>query len=225
MRFICFICVFISLFFFFWLFSDKKSLQKNDYLAAIHDKHMILKNIENPAVILAGGSNVAFGIDSLAIEKKIGFPVVNLGLHAGLGLDFMLEELKFCVRPGDFIILSTEYFLNRAGSYPLKILIKGLYPMAGSFFEEKAERKKLLLASPELPAAGFLEWLQNFRRSCNNRVEDPAIYNRKSFNSRGDLVAHLNSGAAKNLNSRALLPYYQWEGIEWWSEKIGQAYK
>ena len=42
------------------------------------------ERIDQPAVIFVGGSNVRFGIDSESLSKRIGRPVVNYGLHAGL---------------------------------------------------------------------------------------------------------------------------------------------
>ena len=63
-------------------------------MAAIIDKHAHADSIKAGKIILAGGSNLAFGIDSKQLEETLGMPVVNLGLHAGLGLHFILEELK-----------------------------------------------------------------------------------------------------------------------------------
>ncbi|HPG73671.1 MAG TPA: hypothetical protein PLM49_05215, partial [Bacteroidales bacterium] len=63
-------------------------------MAAIIDKHKRIDSIKSPKIIFAGGSNLPFGIDSKMIQDSLHTPVVNLGLHAGLGLDFMLNELQ-----------------------------------------------------------------------------------------------------------------------------------
>lgn len=65
---------------------------ENNYFAAIADKHTYAQSIHKPKIILAGGSNLAFGIASDSIERKVGVPVVNLGLYVGFGLDFILQE-------------------------------------------------------------------------------------------------------------------------------------
>ena len=58
----------------------------SNYMSAIIDKHERINKIKTPKIILAGGSNVAFGINSEEIEEAFSVPVVNMGLDAGLGL-------------------------------------------------------------------------------------------------------------------------------------------
>ena len=55
-----------------------------NYLMANRDKLHVLSATISPKVVLVGGSNLAFGIDSELISKSLGMPVVNMGLHAGL---------------------------------------------------------------------------------------------------------------------------------------------
>ena len=55
--------------------------QRDDsYLAAILEKDRLIRNTPSPKIILVGGSNLAFGIDSKAIEDSLGLHVVNMGL-------------------------------------------------------------------------------------------------------------------------------------------------
>jgi hypothetical protein len=58
---------------------------------------------------LLGGSNVAFGFDSELIKKSLGRPVVNMGLHGGLGLRYSLNESQPYIRKGDIVIVAPEY--------------------------------------------------------------------------------------------------------------------
>ena len=44
---------------------------KSNYMAAIIDKHKRLDSIKSPKIILAGGSNLAFGINSGKIREGI----------------------------------------------------------------------------------------------------------------------------------------------------------
>jgi len=46
----------------------------------------LLKTVPSPKIVVFGGSNVAFGIDSELIEKEFGIPVINDGLNAGVSL-------------------------------------------------------------------------------------------------------------------------------------------
>src|SRR5690349_24986573 len=53
----------------------------------------LLENTPSPRIILIGGSNVSFGIDARLMQQTLGIPVINDGLHAGLGLT-PLRELE-----------------------------------------------------------------------------------------------------------------------------------
>lgn len=75
------------------------------YNAAILDKVQRLKDIQGPKIVLLGNSNLAFGINSEEIEEAMGMPVVNMGLHGGLGNAFHEEMGKLNVQPGDIYII------------------------------------------------------------------------------------------------------------------------
>lgn len=93
----------------FALLFDPGMAGQENYLAATVDKHRRLAATAPPRLILLGGSNVAFGFNSDRLESETGLPVVNLGLAAGLGGDFMLNEAAGALRPGDVVILFLEY--------------------------------------------------------------------------------------------------------------------
>lgn len=178
----------------------------NDYMSAIKDKHKRIQEINKPKIILAGGSNLAFGIDSELIEDRFSVPVVNLGLHAGLGLDFIINELKKSINERDVVILSIEYFLGN-GDYDLQNYVRELYPDASEFYNRNIlkdiqihiddTRKKLkTINQPILIDTSFL------------------VYSRKSFNKHGDVIAHLDQVPPKELADRLVFKYQYWEGIE-----------
>ena len=48
---------------------------EHSYNLAIIDKHRILANTKSPKLALAGGSNLAFGIDSAAIAGALNLPM------------------------------------------------------------------------------------------------------------------------------------------------------
>lgn len=85
------------------------SRRSNEYLAASIDKERSLRTAPGRRIVFVGGSNLAFGIDSLAIGRRLGLSPVNMGLHAGLGLQFMFRETRTGLRPGDLVVLSLEY--------------------------------------------------------------------------------------------------------------------
>ncbi len=85
------------------------TLNKTGYLAASVDKHHLLVQQPSPRIVFVGGSNLAFGLDSLAIERSLGYHPINMGLHLALGLDFMLAEIEAFLKPDDVVLISLEY--------------------------------------------------------------------------------------------------------------------
>ena len=68
----------------------------------------------SPKVVFVGGSNLAFGIDCSQIEDSIGFTCVNMGLHAGQGLRFIMDDIDPYIKEldkdaGDVVVLMPEF--------------------------------------------------------------------------------------------------------------------
>ena len=64
------------------------------FVGALSDKCERLYSIDEPKIVIVGGSSVAFGIDSALIEKYTDMPVVNFGMYAALGTKLMLEGTR-----------------------------------------------------------------------------------------------------------------------------------
>ena len=88
------------------------------FMAVFDDKLKMLQDRDQPHLILIGGSNILFGIDSEQLENQIGMPTINAGLHAGLGLLLFLDIAESYVQPGDVIVLIPEYPLLSSRLYP-----------------------------------------------------------------------------------------------------------
>ena len=61
------------------------------YLHGFRLKDDLLRTTPGPKIILVGGSNFAFGIDSQALSREFGVNVVNTALLGGLGLGLYPE--------------------------------------------------------------------------------------------------------------------------------------
>lgn len=81
-----------------------------NYEASLIDKVERLQSINEPKIILIGNSNVCFGIDSEKIEEAFGMPVVDMGLHGGLGNAFLENMVKLGVSEGDIVIVCHSSF-------------------------------------------------------------------------------------------------------------------
>lgn len=80
----------------------------NTFLGEMPVKFDRLTTIDEPKVVIVGGSSVAFGLDSAALEETVGMPVVNYGLYATLGTKFMIDTSKAGIGEGDIVILAPE---------------------------------------------------------------------------------------------------------------------
>ena len=170
----------------------------NNYLAAVLEKDRLIRTTPSPKMILVGGSNLAFGIDSRMMEDSLGVRVVNMGLYAKLGLRYMLAQVKPYIRRGDVVIIVPEYD-----------------QFYGKFSEGDNTLNTALLYAPSDRIPDFIKSysvvdvvlrprVENARRSFLEATADlfgvkdeyfppdtNPVYNRHSFNQYGDVVSHL----------------------------------
>jgi hypothetical protein len=148
------------------------------YMSAILDKHERLVSASGSRLIVVGGSNLAFGLDSEMLERELGMYVANMGLHAGLGANFMINEIISEIRSGDVILLCFEYPLYSGNEKPdvmLLNLVQHIYPPAQAYYD-----------------FGPIEYVkfsfQTFRRAFIPRGPlPPGVYMRENFNKDGDM--------------------------------------
>jgi hypothetical protein len=81
----------------------------NDYHLASGLKHRRLASLPSPKIVLAGGSNLAFGIDSAMIEAATGRKVVNMGMDGFLGVRFLLAEVEPHLKASDLVVVALEH--------------------------------------------------------------------------------------------------------------------
>ncbi len=84
------------------------SQYSQSFFAGLKLKHDRLTSLEGNRLVLIGGSNLAFGIDSELLEEYIGLPVVNYGLYAALGTKAMLDMAKPHIKEGDIVLICPE---------------------------------------------------------------------------------------------------------------------
>lgn len=72
-------------------------------------KEKYAHSIEEQKLIVISGSNSLFSIQAGEIEKQLEIPTVNYGVHAGLGLKYLLHRSKKIINEGDVVILPLEY--------------------------------------------------------------------------------------------------------------------
>ncbi len=162
-------------------------MDPGDYISAILDKDRLLRGTPSPKIVFVGASNLAFGLDSERVQSAMRLPVVNLGLHGGVGLKYMLDSTLPYVKKGDIVVLVPEY---------------------EEFFGERHYGEAPLLNVLHLSREGWrhIDSFQQYRviwRYALTEMKDTIhalykrssssgkIYSRESFNRFGDVVAHL----------------------------------
>ncbi len=175
------------------LFIPRVTKNQNLYYS-LKDKHDRLLNFEGQRIILVGGSNLSFGINSGMIEEELGIPVVNMGLHAGLGLKFMLDDIRNDIRKNDIVILSPEYSLffdnNWYGTTPM-IEMFIINPEVYKNINFK-NNKSIIGDLPNIALKNILKYLISSYYSFLGKKKNIGVYERKSFNKYGDVIAHYN---------------------------------
>jgi len=72
-------------------------------------KEAYATSITTPKLILGGGSGVHFSLNAQQLEVHFGIPVVNLGMHAGMGAKYLFHRLKKNANEGDTLLIALEY--------------------------------------------------------------------------------------------------------------------
>lgn len=157
------------------------------HIAAVIDKERMLRTREDPALILLGGSNTAFSIDSHAIEEAFGYDVINTGVNVNLGFPFMLRLTGEHLRQGDIVVIVPEHELLDGQIVPGRALAEllAVYP-GGWKYIDWSDGVDLRMLGRGVQ--------RRLREIIDSLLEEPRvdpIYTRQGFDENGDLVTHL----------------------------------
>ena len=157
------------------------------YYGGLNEKYDRLYGLEEPKIVVVGGSSVAFGMDSAMLEKYMGMPVVNFGLYAELGTKLMLDLSRDAIGEGDIVIISPEINAQTLSLY-----------FNGEATLKAVDDDKSMLLKTTIDDFGFLyggSWsfaTEKLGFYLRNDAPDPAgIYNSKNLNEYGDIIAGL----------------------------------
>lgn len=174
----------------FALLFDPTMPGQGNYLAATVEKHRRLATTRPPRLILLGGSNVAFGFDADRLGRDTGLTVVNLGLAAGLGGDFMLNEVAGALGPGDVVVLFLEYdqYAVAGGAPALRQLLE--YRPAGALHLPARWWRRFLDAEALGILGAAVRRSQPWLGPEASRLPSEAWYARAGFTAAGDYRGH-----------------------------------
>ncbi len=155
-------------------------------LAASIQKDSLMQNVDSPRIIFIGGSNLSFGLNSQMIKDSLCVNPINTGIHAGIGLIYMLNNALQYIREGDIVILIPEYehfYGNFAyGSEELLRLI----------FDINTSKVKLLNAKQVIRIIPYLPkyTISKFKSKEYHNYQEDKHYSVTSFNEYGDVYTH-----------------------------------
>jgi hypothetical protein len=179
--------VFFSPFVFVFTAAIVIPIPDHSYNLSVIDKMALLKSAGSPKLVLTGGSNLAFSIDSASLESALDVPVINMGVHAGFGLGRMLGQISPFLQAGDMVLIVPEYqhftslWNGEDSAFNLIIDARQYHLLLPTNYYGFPDRFPgyLLGKTKSLPSA--------FKRG--ERQSGP--YTRYGFNEYGDHTAHL----------------------------------
>ncbi len=178
----------------------------NAYVGATIDKEKRLAEVSSPRLIFVGGSNLTLGLDSKKISDSIHLPVVNMSLHAGLGVAFALNEVKEQLKKGDKVVLSIEYGLTKKGDTKLYSQLMDLNPNAARYLDNTFNDQLRLMDI-------------NWQRCVSSLFLDVAgndpqnIYRRDGFTKEGDMIGHLSLPQPSSQTDRGKMVFKDYKEV------------
>ena len=174
--------IFLIIFLFLLIFVIILPQYSYDMNATIMDKIARAKSDHAPQLLLVGDSNLVFGVDSEKLEKELGVPVVNMGLHAGLGDRFLLKTADYYAEPGDIVVVSLVKY--NTGEEPRNEELKWV-TLENHFslykFISPDEYYYMYKAFPSYLRDAIKLWTTG-----NGNIEEETGYSRSYFNEYGD---------------------------------------
>ena len=167
----------------------------NAYLAAYNDKVARLDTLSQPRIILLGGSNVAFGLDSRMLADSLGCNVVNMALHAGIGMRWVMHDALPYIHPGDIVVLQMEYgnFFSSGNGEPETLPLLMMATHWRGFGEMNAAQRINVIKG--MPLAAFANLKRLIKYPMTHTLDTQAnsthfVYARSGFNRFGDEASH-----------------------------------
>lgn len=194
---IFFTIIFLFIVLYFITVASSYKPDTNEYLFALLDKNSSLEKKDEKGrnrMIFVGGSNLAFGLDSERIENRFNKKVINMGLHADMGLKFMLNELREKLRHGDTIIIVPEYEHFFGNTFEGGETLAYIFLFVDNSLISKLDFVQALNQLQYIPKL-IRQEIKNVIIATIKRkkieIDNSVVYQRKFFNNNGDMVGHL----------------------------------
>lgn len=157
-------------------------VKENNYLMAYKYKCEALEKTLPPRIIFVGGSNLAFGLDSQRIKDSLNLEVINYGLHAGIGLKYMLDDISSYIKTGDIVIFAPEWHQFYTATYGEGVTFATLIKIADRYKYNYLNANQII---------NIIKGIPNY--IAQNTLPQPLTekaYLASNFNKYGDEVKH-----------------------------------
>lgn len=123
--------------------------ESSRYIDEIHEikTEAAVNVIDQPKLLVIGGSNALFGISCEQIQEQIQFPCVNGATQAGLGIKYMFDRAESWLHAGDMVLLTLEYFHYRDGDLPNDMVIDYVFAHDADYLKRTDIKTKLQFVS------------------------------------------------------------------------------
>lgn len=159
------------------------------YYAELPELYEKLKTTEGKKIVIVGGSNVAFGVDSQLLEELLAgqgyeYTVCNFGLYAAVGTSAMLELSRDHIREGDIVILAIEPTSETFSTYF----------GATAFWKCAEENPEMILGlnknQQSAMVGNYIDYLQERLEIARTGIlpSAEAVYAKSSFDENGNMT-------------------------------------
>jgi hypothetical protein len=171
-----------------WRYVLKWSPEVDLYTYAAHKKIAYAKKLDqdDPSkIVVYGGSSCAFGVNTDIMRSAFHLPVVNFGMHAGMGAPVLTGLALKYTKPGDTLIVSLE---------PHLLFVPFTWPALGDQISYALHQPELCKAGPlNLPRRGALGIFLTMRPGAYNMLlflprellHQGVIYSKSTFTTSG----------------------------------------
>ena len=148
-------------------------------------------------VFLLSGSSTLFGLSARQMSEVYHVPSVNLGVHAGLGLDYILNYGLRAIPANSLVIFPIEYELYEKELNEEALQIQVLCHDRAYFDSMSFSARTRLLLS-----VNWVDWLRLLRTRIRPDSVKANSYDARTLNAYGDETANLNALRQKGIENR-----------------------
>lgn len=155
-------------------------------------KDSLLIHTPSPRIILVGGSNLSFGIDSKMIKDSLHLNPINTAIHKEIGLQFMMKDVIRFIQSGDIVLLIPEYDRYYKSKDDVSTELLRMVIDVNKKNIELLSPSQMFHLIPYLPKNAF----SRFKLREYKKEDCDSIYSIYSFNNFGDV--NLNTSFRNN---------------------------